>query len=42
MVLRLVQVNFKAGDDSAIGQGGVSWEVLADPEGNVFCILGRG
>ena len=24
-----------------IGQGDVSWVVLADPEGNEFCVLGR-
>ncbi len=24
-----------------IGQGGQSWIVLADPEGNEFCVLGR-
>ena len=24
------------------GQGDVSWKVLADPEGNEFCVLGRG
>ncbi|MEV4104421.1 VOC family protein [Nonomuraea sp. NPDC049649] len=25
-----------------VGQGEVSWTVLADPEGNEFCVLGRG
>jgi predicted enzyme related to lactoylglutathione lyase len=25
-----------------VGQGEVSWRVLADPEGNEFCVLGRG
>ncbi|MFJ6611806.1 VOC family protein [Streptomyces sp. NPDC091289] len=25
-----------------VGQGDVSWVVLADPEGNEFCVLGRG
>ena len=25
-----------------IGQGDASWIVLADPEGNEFCVLGRG
>ncbi|MEU8706321.1 VOC family protein [Streptomyces sp. NPDC048565] len=25
-----------------VGQGDVSWVVLADPEGNDFCVLGRG
>ncbi len=25
-----------------VGQGDVPWEVLADPEGNEFCVLGRG
>ncbi|MFD8150509.1 VOC family protein [Streptomyces sp. NPDC059720] len=25
-----------------VGQGDVSWIVLADPEGNEFCVLGRG
>jgi predicted enzyme related to lactoylglutathione lyase len=24
-----------------IGQGGRSWVVMADPEGNEFCVLGR-
>jgi hypothetical protein len=24
-----------------IGQGDQSWVVLADPEGNEFCVLGR-
>jgi hypothetical protein len=24
-----------------VGQGDVGWHVLADPEGNVFCLLGR-
>ena len=25
-----------------VGQGDVSWRVVADPEGNEFCVLGRG
>ena len=25
-----------------VGQGDVPWKVLADPEGNEFCVLGRG
>ena len=25
-----------------VGQGNVSWTVLADPEGNEFCVLGKG
>jgi len=25
-----------------VGQGDVPWTVLADPEGNEFCVLGRG
>ncbi|MFC6880695.1 MULTISPECIES: VOC family protein [Actinomadura] len=25
-----------------VGQGDVSWKVMADPEGNEFCVLGRG
>ncbi|WP_405166535.1 VOC family protein [Nocardia sp. NBC_01499] len=28
--------------DSDIGQGDVPWTVLADPEGNEFCVLGPG
>lgn len=24
-----------------VGQGGQPWVVLADPEGNEFCVLGR-
>ncbi|GAA1350742.1 hypothetical protein GCM10009612_06290 [Streptomyces beijiangensis] len=24
-----------------VGQGDVPWTVLADPEGNEFCVLGR-
>jgi len=28
--------------DADIGQGDVPWTVLADPEGNEFCVLGRG
>ncbi len=27
---------------AAVGQGDVSWVVLADPAGNEFCVLGRG
>jgi hypothetical protein len=29
-------------DPADVGQGDVPWTVLADPEGNVFCVLGRG
>jgi hypothetical protein len=25
--------------DADVGQGDVPWKVLADPEGNVFCVL---
>ena len=28
--------------DVDVGQGDVPWTVLADPEGNEFCVLGRG
>jgi hypothetical protein len=28
--------------DADVGQGDVPWTVLADPEGNEFCVLGRG
>ncbi|MEV5826979.1 VOC family protein [Spirillospora sp. NPDC052242] len=28
--------------DVDLGQGDVPWSVLADPEGNEFCVLGRG
>ncbi|HEU5030574.1 MAG TPA: VOC family protein [Spirillospora sp.] len=28
--------------DLDVGQGDVPWTVLADPEGNEFCVLGRG
>ena len=28
--------------DADVGQGDVPWTVLADPEGNQFCVLGRG
>jgi hypothetical protein len=28
--------------DADVGQGDVPWRVLADPEGNEFCVLGRG
>ncbi|MEO3875276.1 VOC family protein [Nonomuraea sp. B12E4] len=28
--------------DADVGQGDVPWKVLADPEGNEFCVLGRG
>jgi len=27
--------------DADVGQGDVPWKVLADPEGNEFCVLGR-
>ena len=35
-VARLVALGARRID---IGQGGVSWVVLADPEGNEFCVL---
>ncbi|WP_067815000.1 VOC family protein [Actinomadura kijaniata] len=28
--------------DADVGQGDVPWKCLADPEGNEFCVLGRG
>lgn len=37
MVARALELGASRVD---IGQGEVSWEVLADPEGNEFCILG--
>lgn len=36
---RLESIGAKPAD---VGQGDVSWIVLADPEGNEFCVLGRG
>ncbi|NHC46992.1 VOC family protein [Motilibacter aurantiacus] len=36
---RLARIGATTAD---IGQGDVPWRVLADPEGNLFCILGRG
>ncbi|WP_407547651.1 VOC family protein [Streptomyces sp. Pv4-95] len=38
-VARLEGLGAKRAD---VGQGDVSWVVLADPEGNEFCVLGRG
>ncbi|MFG1711105.1 VOC family protein [Nonomuraea sp. M3C6] len=38
-VARLRALGATAAD---VGQGEVSWKVLADPEGNQFCVLGRG
>ncbi|MFB4289916.1 VOC family protein [Nonomuraea sp. ATR24] len=38
-VARLRALGATAAD---VGQGEVSWKVLADPEGNEFCVLGRG
>jgi predicted enzyme related to lactoylglutathione lyase len=35
-VSRLLELGATRSD---IGQGGVTWEVLADPEGNEFCVL---
>ncbi|WP_026313877.1 VOC family protein [Actinomadura flavalba] len=37
-VARLLALGAKPAD---VGQGDVSWIVLADPEGNDFCVLGR-
>lgn len=37
-VARLVGLGARRVD---IGQGDASWVVLADPEGNEFCVLGR-
>jgi hypothetical protein len=36
LVARLVELGATAAD---VGQGAVPWTVLADPEGNVFCVL---
>lgn len=38
-VARLLALGATAAD---VGQGDVPWKVLADPEGNEFCVLGRG
>jgi hypothetical protein len=38
-VARLLALGATTAD---VGQGAVSWKVLADPEGNEFCVLGRG
>ncbi|TYB46010.1 VOC family protein [Nonomuraea sp. PA05] len=38
-VARLLTLGATTAD---VGQGDVSWKVLADPEGNEFCVLGRG
>ena len=38
-VARLQALGATAAD---VGQGEVSWTVLADPEGHAFCVLGRG
>ena len=35
-VERLISLGAKRMD---IGQGDVSWEVMADPDGNEFCVL---
>jgi Glyoxalase-like domain len=35
-VRRLLDLGARHAD---VGQGGVSWVVLADPEGNEFCVL---
>ena len=37
-VARLVAIGARPVD---VGQGEVPWVVLADPEGNEFCVLGR-
>jgi len=34
---RLIDLGARPAD---IGQGSVPWAVLADPEGNEFCVLG--
>jgi hypothetical protein len=36
---RPVQVVIDAATRADIGQGDVPWQVLADPEGNEFCVL---
>jgi len=36
-VLRLIELGARRVD---VGQGDVGWVVLADPEGNEFCVLG--
>ncbi|MEV0828493.1 VOC family protein [Nonomuraea rubra] len=38
-VARLLALGATTAD---VGQGDVPWKVLADPEGNEFCVLGRG
>jgi catechol 2,3-dioxygenase-like lactoylglutathione lyase family enzyme len=38
-VARLMTMGATSAD---VGQGDVPWKVLADPEGNEFCVLGRG
>jgi hypothetical protein len=37
-VARLVALG---ADRADVGQGDTPWVVLADPEGNEFCVLGR-
>jgi hypothetical protein len=39
LVARLKELGATPAD---VGQGDVPWTVLADPEGNEFCVLGRG
>ena len=39
LVARLQELGATPAD---VGQGDVLWTVLADPEGNQFCVLGRG
>jgi hypothetical protein len=39
LVTRLLELGATPAD---VGQGDVPWTVLADPEGNEFCVLGRG
>jgi Glyoxalase-like domain len=36
------RVKALGGREVDIGQGNVSWVVMADPEGNEFCILAPG
>ncbi|WP_407320719.1 VOC family protein [Isoptericola halotolerans] len=36
------RLNELGATDVDVGQGDVPWVCLADPEGNDFCVLGRG
>ncbi|WP_214417125.1 VOC family protein [Sphaerisporangium fuscum] len=38
----VVRLRTLGATDVDLGQGDVPWTVLADPEGNEFCVLGRG